>query len=183
MNNRLYNLAETRGWLCSEQAPARTKFSESRQARPPSHNAARWLSRLTAKGVTPLLFLLYNDDLRSVVPETMKVVQRVVTAVAEWSTSKEMVLNADKRESTFFSTNSHESNWQPTLIANNTCLHRNPQPKFFGVTLSRLLTFGPHIQGISTKAAARCRVEKGSADESLQSSAVQPPNLRGSGVA
>ncbi len=69
-----------------------------------------------------------------------------------------MVLNADKCEVKFFSTNSHEANWQPTSIANNTRLHHNPQPKFLGVTLDRLLTFGPHTQRISTKAAARCRV-------------------------
>ncbi len=65
--------------------------------------------------LSPLLFLLCIDDLRSVVPETVKValfaddvslisrhyyklvaekeVQRAVTAVAEWSTSKKMVLN------------------------------------------------------------------------------------------
>ncbi len=58
---------------------------------------------------------------------------------------------------TFFSTNSHKANWQPTIIANNARLHHNPQPKFIGVTLDRLLTFGQHIQNISTKAAARCR--------------------------
>ncbi len=126
----------------------------------------------------PLLFLLYIDDLRSVVPETVKVAlfaddfslissyhnklvaekeqQRAVTAVAEWSTSKKMVLNADKCEVALFSTNSHKANWQPTLIDNNTRLHNNPQPKFLGVTLDSLLTFGPHIQNFSTKAAARC---------------------------
>ncbi len=69
-----------------------------------------------------------------------------------------MVLNADKCEVTFFSTNSYEVNWQPTIIANNTRLHHNPLPKFLGVTLDRLLTFGPHIQNIFTKAAARCGV-------------------------
>ncbi len=69
-----------------------------------------------------------------------------------------MALNADKCEVTFFSTNSHEANWQPTIIANSTRLHHNPLPKFLGVTLDRLLTFGPHIQSISTKAVARCRV-------------------------
>ncbi len=80
-------------------------------------------------------YLLYIDDLRSVVPETAKVVlfaddvslisnhhnklvaekqlQRAVTAVAEWSTSKKMVLNADK------CTNSHEASWQPAIISNN----------------------------------------------------------------
>ncbi len=59
---------------------------------------------------------------------------------------------------TFFSTNSHETSWQPKIIANNTRLHHSPQPKFHLVTLDRLLTFGPHIQNISTKAAAPCRV-------------------------
>ncbi len=32
------------------------------------------------------------------------------------------------------------------------------QPKFLRVTLGRMLTFGPHIQNILTKAAARCRL-------------------------
>ncbi len=81
---------------------------------------------------SPLMLLLYTDDLRSVVPETMKValfadnvslisshhnklvaekeLQRAVTAVADWSASKKMVINADKCELTFFSTNSHEAN-------------------------------------------------------------------------
>ncbi len=65
-----------------------------------------------------------------------------------------MVLNADKSEVTFFSTNSYEANWQPLIIANSTRLHHNPLPKFLGVTLDRLLTFGQHIQSILTKAAA-----------------------------
>ncbi len=69
-----------------------------------------------------------------------------------------MVPNADKYEVTFFFTNSHEVNWQPINSANNTRLHQNPLPKFLGVRLDRLLTFGPHIQSISKKAAAICRV-------------------------
>ncbi len=69
-----------------------------------------------------------------------------------------MVLNTDKCEVIFFSTNSHKANWQPTISVNNTRLHHNPLSKFLGVTLNRLLTFGPHIQSISTKAAAKCRV-------------------------
>ncbi len=51
-----------------------------------------------------------------------KELQRAVTGVAEWSTSKEMVLNADKCEVTIFSTNSHKAKWQPTIIANNTII-------------------------------------------------------------
>ncbi len=83
--------------------------------------------------LSPLPFLLYIAQLRFVVPEALKValfadavslinshntkaaaekeLQRAVTAVAEWSTSKKMVLNADKGEVTLFSTNSHEMNW------------------------------------------------------------------------
>ncbi len=68
-----------------------------------------------------------------------------------------MVLNADKCEVTSFSPTFHEANWQPTISANNIRLHHNPLPKFLGVTLDRLLNYGPHIQSISTKAAARCR--------------------------
>ncbi len=77
--------------------------------------------------------------------------QHAVTT--EWSTSKKTVLDADKCEVTLFSTISHEANWQPTVIAINTRLHHNPQPKFLGVTLDRLLTFGPHIQSDSKKDA------------------------------
>ncbi len=61
-----------------------------------------------------------------------KELQRAVTAVADWSASKKMVLNADRLEMTFFSTNSHEANWQPT---SNTRLHHNLLLKFLGVTL------------------------------------------------
>ncbi len=93
---------------------------------------------------------LFADDVSLISSHHHKLVaekelQRAVIAVVEWSTSKKMVLNVDKCQATFFSTNSHEANWQPTIIANNTRLHHNPQPKFLGVTLDRLLTFGPRI--------------------------------------
>ncbi len=80
---------------------------------------------------------------------TEKELQRAVTAVTKWSTSKLMVLNVDKCEVTFFSTCSHTANWQPTTSANNTRL---------GVKLDWLLTFGPHIPSISTKADVRCQI-------------------------
>ncbi len=106
---------------------------------------------------------LFADDVSLISSHHNKLVAEkelhcAVTAITEWSTSKKMVLNPDKCKVTLFSTNSHEANWQPTIIAKNTRLHHNPQPKFFGVTLDKLLTFGPHIQSISTKAAARCRL-------------------------
>ncbi len=75
--------------------------------------------------LSPLLFPRYIDDLRSVVPETVRValfadavslinshynklvaekeLQRAVSAVAEWTISKKMVHNADKCEAKVFS--------------------------------------------------------------------------------
>ncbi len=69
--------------------------------------------------------------------------------------SEKTVLNADECELTFFFTNFLEANWQSTITANNTRLLHNAQPKFLGVTLDRLLTFGPHIQSVSIKAVYR----------------------------
>ncbi len=65
--------------------------------------------------------------------------QHAVTAAFKWNTSKKMVFNADKCEVTFLSTNSHEANWQPTIIVNNTHILNNLRPKFLGATLDRLL--------------------------------------------
>ncbi len=61
---------------------------------------------------------LINSHHNKLVAE--KGLQRALNAVTEWSTSKKIVLNADKCEVTFFFTNSHKANWQPTIIANNT---------------------------------------------------------------
>ncbi len=81
----------------------------------------------------PLRFDPYIGDLRSVVPEMMKVAlfagevflisshdnklvaekepQRTVIAVATWSTSKKIAFNTYKCEATFFSSNTHGTNW------------------------------------------------------------------------
>ncbi len=47
------------------------------------------------------------------------------------------------------------SRWLSNFLSNRPA---RVQPKFLRVTLNRLFTFGPHIQNISTKAAARCRL-------------------------
>ncbi len=80
----------------------------------------------------------------------------LVTAVAKCNSSKNMVINSENCELVFLTTYSHAVNWQTTIIVNNTRLHHNPQMKFLRITLARLLTFGPHIQNISTKVPARC---------------------------
>ncbi len=59
---------------------------------------------------------LFADDVSLISSHHNKLVagkelQRAVTAVAEWRTSKKMVSTADECEVTFFSTNSYETNW------------------------------------------------------------------------
>ncbi len=125
--------------------------------------------------LSPLMFILYSDVLRSVVPETVKVanvtddvsfissqyikhvaqneLQIAITSFAKWRTSKKIVLNADKCEETFSPINAQEANFS----TRNHCQQHQPSAKS-AVTPDRLLTFGPHIQGFSTKAAVRCRV-------------------------
>ncbi len=59
----------------------------------------------------------------------------LVTAVAKYNSSKNMVINSEKCK---FTTYFHAVNWQPTIIVNNTRLHHNPQTKFLRFTLDRL---------------------------------------------
>ncbi len=114
-----------------------------------------------------------------------KELQRAVTAIAEWRISKKMVLNADKGEVT----NSHEMNWWPTITANHTCLLHNARSELLTVTLDR--PAHPRASRQKRLPDAECSplsprrtgVEKRSADESLQSSAAQPPRLRASSMA
>ncbi len=146
MHNRLYHLTETKGWLCSEQAGFRNlrNFLSNRTARvQTTWGDSASLRQGLLQGVvrSPLMFLLYIDNLRSVVPETARVslfegevsiisnhhnkqvakkeLQRAVSVVAEWNTSKKMVLNADKCKLAFFTTSYHEA----------TCQQHPPSPQ------------------------------------------------------
>ncbi len=67
-------------------------------------------------------------------------------------------MTEEKGEVPIVSTIFHEANLQPAIVAKNTRLLHNPQPKFLGFTLNRLLTFVQHTQNIPIKAAVRCRV-------------------------
>ncbi len=77
----------------------------------------RYKCRLYTRFVVPetVKVTLFADDVSLISSHHNELVaekelQRAVTAVAEWSNFKKMVLNADKCEVTFFSTNSHEAN-------------------------------------------------------------------------
>ncbi len=116
VHNRLYNLAERRGWLCSEQAGFRKLRSCEDQ--------------------------ILRDGFQAAKP------QHSLMALLDFSKAFDRV-------------------WREELPAHPEHLDRGGCQ----MPTTRL----PHLEGVG--------VEKGPADEGLQSSAAQPPNLRGSGVA
>ncbi len=130
--------------------------------------------------LSPLLFLLYNDDLRRVIPENVDVamfaddvslfsshpnkevpeaaIQEAITIMAEWSRCHKLTLNTSKCDVAFFINNSKEARWQPSVQLDGTTLNATSLTKFLGVTIDRAHSFGPHVTAVVSKAAYRCRV-------------------------
>ncbi len=85
-------------------------------------------------------------------------IQEGITEVAEWSRCHEFTLNASKCEVAFFTNNSKEARWHPSLQLEGTALHTTSLPKFLEVTIDRALSFGPHVAAVVSKHPNRCRV-------------------------
>ena len=115
--------------------------------------------------MSPLLFLFYIDAVREVVPKGVSVsmyaddlalyalhhdknqaqamVQAAVDAVEMWSRGKKLKLNAAKCEASFFSNDTGEAKWAPSISLLGTTLAFNKTPTFLGVVFDRTLSFGP----------------------------------------
>ncbi len=78
--------------------------------------------------------------------------------VAEWNRCRKLTINTSKCEVAFFTNNSKEARWQPSLQLDVTTLNTNPLPNFLGVTNDRVLSFGPHFATVVSKASYRCQV-------------------------
>ncbi len=126
----------------------------------------------------PLLFLLYIDDLRWVIPKNVEVamfadtvslfsshpnkevavaaIQEAITKVAEWSRRCKSTINASKCEVAFFINNSREARWQPLLQLEGALLNPTSLPKFLGVAIGRDLSFGPYVAAVVSKGSCCC---------------------------
>ena len=115
--------------------------------------------------LSPLLFLFYINDLHwgsgdlhvslfaddvaikaqdSKLCIAEKRLQQGLDAVTTWNKYWKMLLSAQTSECNFFSTNSHESKWQPTLTLDGQPVHNNATKKFLLVTYDRQLTLTQH---------------------------------------
>ena len=71
--------------------------------------------------------------------------KRGLDVVTTWSTDWKMLLPAQKSECSFFSTDSHESRWQPTCTLDDQPVRYDATPIFFGVTYDRMVTLFRHV--------------------------------------
>ena len=120
--------------------------------------------------LSPLLFLFFINSLVSrLPPESVKslfaddvallrqhsnkelaaeALEEDVNVVWRWSQEKKLRLNISKCEVSFFSSDSHESKWQPSIRVEGSTLPFNPTPVFLGVIYDRMLTFKPQVEKV-----------------------------------
>ena len=130
--------------------------------------------------LSPLLFLFYIDAVRKVVPEGVNVsmyaddlalyalhhdkvqaqalVQAAVDAVEKWSKGVKLKLNAAKCEVSFFSNDTGEAGWVPSIALQGTTLAFNKTPVFLGIVFDRTLSFGPQVDAVRKKVGGKCNL-------------------------
>ena len=122
--------------------------------------------------LSPLLFLFYINDLPARIEDAeislfaddvavwvkgpnlaanQTKLQKALDAVSAWSSQWKMEISAQKSESSFFSSNTHEADWKPTVQLNGHQIPYNATPKFLGVTFDRQPTFGTHAELVGGK--------------------------------
>uniref|UniRef100_A0A1I8I211 RING-type domain-containing protein n=1 Tax=Macrostomum lignano TaxID=282301 RepID=A0A1I8I211_9PLAT len=130
--------------------------------------------------IAPFLFLIFIDTVNDVVNppaeismyaddialrarhrnklEAQRAVQRALDNVARWSNEHKMVLNPDKSEAAFFSTDTSEAAWSPAISIEGRNLRHNPTPRLLGLTLDRTLSFRSHLEHVCNRTTSRCRL-------------------------
>ncbi len=181
-------------WLSRERSRPGLRPAESRETtRISSYPLLQGLPQGSV--LLPVLFLLYIENLRRVLPESVEVamfadddslfsshpnkevaeaaIQEAITNVAEWSRRRLLTFNASKCEVDFFTNNSKEARWQPSVQLDGVLLTTTSLPKFLGVTIDRALSFGPHVAAVVSKASNRCQV--GLKGNAMANRVMRPP--------
>ena len=75
-----------------------------------------------------------------------------------WSAEHNLSLNPTKCEVAFFSTDTAEAKWTPSITLNGHAFAFNRTPTFLGVMLDRTLTFCPQAEAVRARALGRVRI-------------------------
>ena len=147
---------------------------------------AQCKNRLFREGVpqgsvlAPLLFLFVIDTLRDRLPDGLSVsmyaddvaiwasdpdkgvaaslVEEGVRAVYQWSREKKLKLSIEKCEVSFFTSDTSEFGWKPTVEVEGRALPFNPTPKFLGVKYDRMFSFADQAREAASKMAKGTRM-------------------------
>ncbi len=84
--------------------------------------------------------------------------QETITIVAECSRCHKLTLNASKCKVVFFTNNSKEVHWQPSLQLDGAPINTTSVAKFLGVTIGRALSSRPYVAAVVFKASNRCQI-------------------------
>ena len=143
-------------------------------------------NRLFREGVpqgcvlSPLLFLFVIDTLNDRLPRGLHVsmyaddvalwarspekevaaslVEEGVRAVWQWSKEKKLTLSIEKCEVSFFTSDTSEFEWRPSVVVDGRALPFNPTPRFLGVKYDRMFSFAEQVKAASSTLARGCRM-------------------------
>ena len=136
----------------------------------------------------PVLFLLFINDLPSVLPPSVRcslyaddlalwasspsvplatsALQLALDRLSLWSREWLLPLNPRKCEVTLFSTDTSQASLQPQLFLDGSLLPFKSNPTFLGVTFDRTLSFRPHVSSLRAKFLPRLKALKAVASAS-----------------
>ena len=80
--------------------------------------------------------------------EAQKKAQAAVDVVVEWSKEAKLMLNAGKSESSFFSTYTMESNWEPDITIEGERVPYKQFPRLLGVILDCTLSYSQQVEKV-----------------------------------
>jgi ribonuclease HI len=135
--------------------------------------------------LSPLLFVIFINDILKDLPDDVSAslfaddaavyasdtnlitaqekLQKGVTAIEKWSCANKLDLNVKKSCTYFFSTDTHEAKWRPSieLLGSQMSFGEGKKelcPKFLGIRLDRTLCFKDHVEEVCQRVIKRSRM-------------------------
>ena len=130
--------------------------------------------------LSPILFLFYINNLAEILPtsninslfaddvsilavrrtleEAEAAAQSSVDVVVSWAKTWKLQLNATKSEVSFFTTNTAEAKWSPSIKIEGNAIPFKETPRLLGVILDRQMTFGPHVKMLNERLSGKYRM-------------------------